>query len=380
MADISAQSAATYELEAMRWASAGRPDHAVHLYSAALDLEPGRTRTRMQLAECLVRCNNPSAAASEYLRVAQDYLVLRRDREMLAICYRIFHLDPSQLVYVVVADMFRRIGREARPLCAATAEAHLASGRVSDGLHMLRLGAETDARNPDVRRSLAALYRSQHMISDAVVHLAEAGRLLLAAGNNAGYIEVAEEVLELDGRHLQTLQGLPCAYLRVGEPQRAVVKLADLMRVSPGNAIGYEILAHAFATIGRISTALSVLDRLSTELRTTGRVEAATDLLQRAQGWQIDDPEFAPSVLALGTPKATDEGTVILDIADLEIEDAEATVVLRLETTQVIELSDIEFAEDTQVQGLPDDRTALAFEGDGETLRLFGMPALLCTL
>src|SRR5690606_13474757 len=132
-------------------------------------------------------------------------------------------------------------------------------GRLGDGLHMLRLGAEIDERNPEVRRRLAQIYLGQHMTREAVTNLVEAGRLLLAAGNNAEYVEVAELLLRHDPRHLETLRELPRVYLRVGEPQRAVVKLSDLMRVSPGDTLGYEILAHAFAVIGRVPTALSVL-------------------------------------------------------------------------------------------------------------------------
>ena len=51
----------------------GRPDHAVHLYRAALDLEPNNLRFRMMLADGLVRCTQVSAAAHEYLEVARHY-------------------------------------------------------------------------------------------------------------------------------------------------------------------------------------------------------------------------------------------------------------------------------------------------------------------
>jgi tetratricopeptide (TPR) repeat protein len=326
--DRSTHEAGTYEAEAARWAAAGRPDHAAHFYAATLDHRPGDTRVRMMLADCLVRCNQPASAAGQYLRVALDYAAQRRDAEAMALGYHVLHLDASQFVYVAVADVLRRMGRQARPLCARAAEAHLHAGRVADGLHMLRLGAEIDARNPDVRRRLAQIYLAQHMYGEAVANLAEAGRLLLAAGNNGEYVEIAEQILRYDPRHLETLRELPRVYLRVGEPQRAVVKLADLMRVNPGDTVGYETLAHAFAVIGRVPTALSVLERLIGELASTGRVPQAEAILERARGWRLDDPDFARAVLALREPKpvpaaprprvpVASEGTVVLDITDL---------------------------------------------------------------
>lgn len=326
-----------YEIEAARWAAAGRPDHAAQLYAATLDQRPEDTRVRMMLADCLVRSHRPDAAAAEYLRVALCYAAQRRDAEAMALCYQVLHLDASQLVYVAVAEPLRRMGRAARPLCARAAEAHLEAGRLADGLHMLRLGAEIDERNPEVRRRLAQLYLGQHMITEGVANLAEAGRLYLAAGNNADYIEVAEQILRHAPRHLQTLRELPRVYLKLGEAQRAVVKLADLMRVSPGDTIGYEILAHAFATIGRVPTALSVLERLAGELADTGRRPQAEAILERALGWRRDDETFVRAVKALRQPKrppvpapkrppvsrpTTAEGTVVLDIRDLMIAEA----------------------------------------------------------
>lgn len=387
------QAVAHYQAEAARWASSGRPDYAAHFHAATLDLRPSDTRVRMMLADCLVRCNQRAAAASEYLRVVSLYAAQRRDGEAMALGYQVINLDASQFVYVAVAEVLRRMGRQARPLCARAAEAHLQAGRVVDGLYMLRLGAEIDARNPEVRRRLAQIYLSQHMYTDAAGHLAAAGQLLRAAGNNAEYVEVAEQILQLDPRHLETLRELPRVYLGMGEPQRAVVKLADLMRVSPGDTVGYETLAHAFAVLGRIPTALSVLERLTEELVATGRAPQAEAILERAAGWRHEDHEFARAVLALRMPKpapaplralaprpTTPEGTVVLDIRDLMASDEAGVLDLsddvievvrtpralppcppplrraaprpraEREATQIIDLADLEIEEDTLVR------------------------------
>lgn len=401
----------------------GRPDQAVHLFRAALDLEPSNVRFRMMLADCLVRCAQLPAAAREYLEVARDYAARRRDGELSAICYRVLQLDPSQFVYMAVAEMLRRMGRRARPLCAAAAEAHLAAGRVNDGLHMLRLGAELDAHNPEPRRRLAQIYLSQHMVSDAVAQLVEAGRLLLAAGNNAEYVEVATQVLQLDPRHLDTLRELPRVYLRVGEPQQAVVVLSSLMRVSPGDTAGYEALAHAFAAIGRVPTSLSVLRRLIGELDQTGRRGLADEIVARARHWRLEDASFAEKVGSLRRPATpplprpprptTAEGTVVLDIRDLlpgaddseeictldsadliELEDAEGTMVLRLHdlshvgpaptrppavpptdpgATQALDLTDL---HDLTTMAYDEESGELAAGDDGETLRMTQLPAI----
>ncbi len=350
---------ASYVAQARHWMEAGRPDHAAHLYGLALDLVPDDLRLRMQLADCLVRCGQHTAAASAYLKVALGYSERRRDRETLAFCYRVLHLDPAQFVYVATADLLRRIGRQARPICGQAAEIHLAAGRLGDGLQMLRLGVEIDHRNPEARQRLATLYLDRHMYTEAVTNLAEAGRLLLAAGNNGAYVELAEQILRIDPRHLETLRELPRVYLRVGEPQRAVTKLSNLMRVSPGDTVGYEILAHAFAVIGRVTTSLSVLRRLVDELSTTGRRAQAEAIIERARGWKTDDAKFVGSVLALRNPpvprperpraqQSPAGDTVVLSIADL-MAAAEPTQAAAdgedmefIDAAELVELADVE--------------------------------------
>lgn len=426
-----------FQTRAAHWAAAGRPDHAAQLYAAALDLQPADTRTRMMLADCLVRSNQHANAADHYLRVALDYASERRDRETMAICYQVLHLDPHRFVYLTVAPMLRKIGRQAYPLCARAADAHLAAGRISDGLDLLRLGTELDARNPEAHCQLAWLLLGQHRTRDAVTHLAKAGRLLLSAGNNAKYVEIAEQLLRFDAHHLETLRELPRVYLRIGEPQRAVVKLSDLMRVSPGDTVGFETLAHAFIVIGRIPTALSILRRLVDELSSNDRRAEAEAILERARGWRIEDAAFEKALLHVrqvpsARPKVvpqqptTDDGTVVLKIADLmaiesappesepenivdlsdlvEITDAENTVVFRLqdftqiglapppppplahdstpsmdrsETTQVIDISEIEIDEDTAIRTIGHgDITALVH--DEESAEFPAVPSIPC--
>lgn len=308
-------------------------------------------RVRMVRADSLVRANQAAAAAGEYLHVALGYVAQRRHQEALALAYQVLRLDASQLVGDEATDALRRIGRPARDLCARAAAAHLQVGRTDDGLHMLHLGVELDPRDPELRCQLAQVYAAHHMVAEAVANLAEAGRMLLAAGNNAAYVVVAEQLLGLDARDLETLRELPRVYLRMGEPQRAVVKLGDLMRVSPDDTLGRETLAQAFAVLGRIPSAMSVLERLVHELASTGRVAESNAVLERARSWRLDDPELARAVLAVREPKpakprpalaqtTSSGGTVVLRMTDL-LAAAPTEVVLDL-SDEVVELEEVE--------------------------------------
>jgi len=319
--------------QAAQWQAAGRADTAAQLYAAALEQDPSKFAIRMQLAECLVTLGQVDQAAEHYLMVAQAYAGRGRQQECLAICDRVIVIAPHAFVYMTVGPMVRRIGRQARPVCARAAEVHLAAGRQTDGLQMLRLGAELDPHNPDVRRQLARIYQARHMKREAVEALLDAGNLLLQAKRYDDYVEVAEQILGIEPRELDTLRDLPRVYLELRRPHDAVRTLAALTKVSPGDIIGYEILAQAFALIGRVDKALSVLERLVEELGATGQADKADAIINHARYWRPTDVGFMRSLKRLEVPRpaapaerpaareGAPEGTVVLNIADLLVEE-----------------------------------------------------------
>lgn len=355
--------------QAASWQAAGRPDMAVQLYTAALDQDPAKYAIRMQLAECLVYLGQVEQAAEQYLMLAQAYAARGRHQECLAICERILHVAPQTFVYMSVGPMIRRIGRHARPLCAKAAELHLGAGRQTDGLQILRLGAELDPHNPDVRRTLARIYLSRHMKREAVEALVDAGTLLVQAKRHDDYVEVAKQILELAPQDIDTLRELPRVYLELSRPHEAVRALGALTKASPGDIAGYEILAQAFAVIGRTDKALSVIERLVEQLGATGQQDKADAILNHAKYWRptdigflhslkkIEIPRTKPATPSAPPPPPRAEGTVVLNIADLMIDERSikspsptredsAVHLVEVEGTSILNLDDLMMEEE----------------------------------
>ncbi|MEM7157924.1 MAG: tetratricopeptide repeat protein [Myxococcota bacterium] len=337
--------------QAAQWQAAGRADMAAQLYTASLDQDPSKFAVRMQLAECLAYLGQPEQASEQYLMVAQAYAARSRLQECMAICERILNIAPQAFVYMSVGPMIRRIGRHARPLCAKAAELHLNAGRQTDGLQILRLGAELDPHNPEVRRQLARIYQSRHMQREAVEALTDAGGLLIQAKRYDEYIQVAAELLAIDPNDVGTLRDLPRVYLELGKPHEAVRTLGQLTRASPGDIVGYEILAQAFALIGRTDKAISVLERLVEELGATGQGDKADAILNHARYWRPTDlgflrslkrvevprPRPRPSAPAGPPPQPAPEGTVMLSIADLVMDEDAAPPAREDSAIQLVE-------------------------------------------
>jgi tetratricopeptide (TPR) repeat protein len=309
-------------------------------------------RHKLQLAEHLFQCGDAMRAADLYLEVGAAYAHKARVQEAIAICYRALHIDPSRLIEVAVGHTLRQIGRTAAPVAGQAAEHHLAHGNVVEALRMARLAVELEPGDALLRVRTAEILLAQHQYPQAVAALFDAGGRLLADGNNADFLAVAEQILSIDAYHAPTLREMARTHLRLGEPHLAVARLATLHKAAPQDPASYEILAHAFASIGRTPKALAILTRLVHDLRDEGHEDGAQQMLDRAKWWRQGDEPYQRTLLALRTPAppptapvAPREATVMLSIDDIMIQDIAIEPERDLEGTLILAIDDIAFVE-----------------------------------
>ncbi|MCA9709359.1 MAG: hypothetical protein KDK70_26190, partial [Myxococcales bacterium] len=377
-----------YVEDAARWAAAGRPDHAANLYAIALDLRPDDWDVRMKLAACLASSERPEAAAAHYVEIAGHYAAQRSLHEALAVAHHILQLHAESFGGAALGRALQAIGLGAAPLCRKAVRVHREQGRDDLAAELLQLCARLDPRDVEPWRELAQLYIDHQMLPESIHALRAATQHLRAAGNLALYVDFARTILWLDPHDLQILRELPQVFLRMGQPQQAVVELSTLLRVSPGDLVGYETLAHAFAAIGRKSVCVSVLEQLTRTLKATGRPLEADAIIERACAWRPDDPELRQRVAALRDLQpsgpiyvddrarpTTDDGTVVLSIADLtrsaaaeaapdDDETFDATELVELvdqEESVVLRLSDLSRVQRSPVRADPPGREPLAY-------------------
>ena len=313
-------------------------------------------RARLVLADQLTQDGDLIQAATVYAQVAESYAAADRVQEALAIITRAQSLGDHWFTTASVGPVIEQIGEAAVPLCTRAAEQHWRCGRVGEALQFYFQATQLDPSDATALIRLAQAYQHQGLSAEAAATFVIASRRLLEQYNDADFIAVAEQLLGIDGGHADTLRDLARAYLRVGEPRRAVAKLTALMQSVPEDPVGYEILAQAFACIGKVDVALSVLTKLTHDLRGGGNVEEATDLLWRAGHWLPNDLEFLRSVNALtaetSTPEPSQdsevhvesvrEGVMMLGPEDVGTLD-ESGVYRDREGTNMLSLEDIAF-------------------------------------
>lgn len=313
-------------------------------------------RARLLRADQLLGDGALTEAASVYCWVASAYARAGRPNEAHGMAMRAQELAPAWFTINTAGAAVDALGVAGVPICTAAAEAHWRAGRAIEALQFYYQATQLDPNDPTALIRLGQAYEHQMLLKEATATFVVASRCLLQRGSTEEFIAAAEQILRIDGGHTATLRELAKAYLRVGEPRRAVATLTALMQVVPDDPAGYEILAQAFACIGKQDVALSLLARLCGDLRAQGDADEAGELLWRASRWQPGDLGFQRSLTGLADneipKKLTDndeparEGTMVLGPEDISHLDEDSGVYRDRDGTNVLSMRDIAIVDE----------------------------------
>lgn len=313
---------------AEKHAAKGQHDKAAREYQAVVDANPKDVRAWLMLADCLVRCGQRDKAIDRYLRVAQFYADAKQPSKALAVYRQILNIDPSRLdIHTKVGKINQEMGRIADAVACyeAVAQAKLKAGHIQEALKVYELVAETDSRSLSKRLRLAELYSREKMLSQAVENFRIAARQLFAEEKYTDFIRVAERLIYHKESDTETLRELARAYMKTGDPRRALVKLNALLHVDQSDVEGLELLAEAFMALEKPEKAVRVVGELAREHRKRGADGAreALRVLDRGLGWDSKCKELLELRDEIEQGDAGDLQDVPEDIEELDDGDVE---------------------------------------------------------
>ncbi|MCB9719102.1 MAG: tetratricopeptide repeat protein, partial [Myxococcales bacterium] len=343
---------------AERYAAKGQHDKAAREYQQIVEHDPKDIRAWLMLADCLGRTGDKPGAIERYERVAKYYVGAKEDNKALAVFRQVLNLDPQRIdIQTRVAALHLKMGNlpDAIGLYERIGHVHMQQGRIGDALATYKIVADADPSAVAKRLRLAELYSREKKTADAVEAFRLAGDELRKAGRVADYVRVAERLLFHDAKDLPTIRQLAQAYLELGDPRRALMKLNGLLRSNPSDEEGIELLAETFMMLGKPEKALSALEELARGLRARGPEarDASIRILRRGLEWRPAHAEFRDALAELegrrATPAAVEEEPAELAPG---ADDGEAVDELGLETLDEGDL--VELDEDDLVMEEPE--------------------------
>jgi tetratricopeptide (TPR) repeat protein len=209
----------------------------------------------------------------------------------LSIHARIARIDPEPGARMRIGELQLALGQrvEAAAMLDGVARDELRFGRL---LQALRAATIAVLAVPTLERQLMAadLGRRTGQLDVAVEHYHAAAVLELGAGRVPHARSLCNHALQLRPDHVPTLRTAADAHLRVRDMHRAVAAIRGILARDPDDAGALEMMAEAFAMIGKKQNAAEVVRLLATRVQRSGQAghAEARALVQRGLAWHPD--------------------------------------------------------------------------------------------
>ena len=338
---------------AKRYAAKQQHDKAAKDYLAIVEHDPHDVRSRLLLADSLVRTGRRSEAITHYEAAADQYAGDKDWHKLQAVCRQILNLDPQRAgALEAMGTALSKLGRGVDGAAAFEAAAALVAkeGRADDVLRLLRLSADADASSVARRVRLAEAYSRAGRKEEAVASFRVAAQLLASADRPRDLVRVLERLLYHAPKDVEALRSCARTYLALDDPRAALMKLNSLLQIDPKDVGGLELLAEVFVALGKRDKALSVLHELGRNLLGSDDpvdAEAIERIVRRGRSLAPEHEGLADLARAAGL-EADDETPIVVEADDLEeIEEIE-------DFDEIEEIEDFEEVEETaeaQVSG-----------------------------
>jgi tetratricopeptide (TPR) repeat protein len=232
----------------------GKVAQAIAEYQQILKYEPRDQVTLMTIGELYIRQGETIQAIDYFERLAQLFVSDGFLTKAIAVYKRIAKLAPEEIRPLEkLADLYVQQGvmSEARPLFLQLAELHLKNNRQPEAVSLLKklLSAEPDNLRIQVR--LADLYQAMGQTDEALDTYVSAAQRALARGDHAECEKLADKALHINPKQLDAL----------------IIK------------------ARGFSTVGNVTQAAEILERVPDLEKGGEPAELLQDLYLKNAKW-----------------------------------------------------------------------------------------------
>jgi tetratricopeptide (TPR) repeat protein len=250
---------------AQKFLEKGSLDKALAEFQRAAQEDPKDTRTWLRIAEIHVKRGEGSQATQVYLKTADLYVEQGFFQRAVAVYKNVLKLTPGHTdAHFKLADVYKQLGLFSD---AATQYDHAATalqkaGRLKEAMNAL---AQIVEMNPDqvmARVKLAELASQAGQTEEALREWGRAAEQLEAQGRIDDYLRVAERVLTLQPDNHVLNRRVAQRYMERQNPKAALAKLQVVFNALPRDVETLQLLAEAFQQLGQAQKTISVLKEL----------------------------------------------------------------------------------------------------------------------
>jgi tetratricopeptide (TPR) repeat protein len=274
----------------------GKVAQAIAEYQHILRYEPRDQVTLMTIGELYIRQGETFRAIDYFERLAQLFVSDGFLTKAIAVYKRIAKLAPEEIRPLEkLADLYVQQGvmSEARPLFLQLAELHLKNGKQPEAVALLKKLLLAEPDNLRIQIRLADLYQAMGQPSEALEAYVSAAQRALARGDQQECEKLADKALQINAKNADALIVKARTFSSVGNVTQAAAVLEKVPDLAKGGEPA-ELLLDLYLKNAKWdeATALALKIFSSDEKNFTATQKVTESLLESGQG------ERAMSVLS----------------------------------------------------------------------------------
>ena len=239
----------------------GKYDKAISEMQKLIDEEPSDFRTLLRMAETYSKMGRPVDAIQTYENVANQYTADGFHMKAIAVYKQMLRVDNNMTdAHKALAEQYQALGMQKDSLRHYETVATLfeRGGRLQEALGIFRRMAEQQPDDLNTRVRLADYLAKQRMIDDAAREYQAALEIASRTEMTGDYVTIAEKQLQITPEDITLNRGLAERYLRMGDPQKALVKIQQCFHLAPKDLETLPLVAEVFESLGQLNKATAV--------------------------------------------------------------------------------------------------------------------------
>lgn len=323
----------------------GSWDRAIKDYQQILEAEPDDVRTRLKVADLLVKVNRYEEALTEYLQVAYHYASDDIYDKAVAVYKQALRIAPNDpRLHRDLGEAYYRYGR-LKDALRAFHQAQKIFRENNDAIaqrDVLERMVAIDPEDIGLQIQIAERYEKDGERANSLMYFRRAAEHLLEEGRLDEYAQVAERIVFLEPADYRLRKHVVRLYLDRENNKHALKHLQILFKDMPNDVETLDMLGLAFGRLGQNDKAVLVYLEAAKAQRRQGQEQLAHETFRKILKL---DPNHPEALQVVGRPKQ-DSSPQLADTGNLG-QNAPATQ----DALEGVEFLDDDEWEDNTIQG-----------------------------
>lgn len=256
----------------------GNVDKAIRDYEKLLDEDPRDVRSKLKMADLLVKVDRFQDALQAYREVAFSYAKEDLYEKAAAVYKQAMRIAPEEpTLHTDLGEAYYRLGRlkDAVRVFHKAQKIYKRDNNIQAQRDILERMVRIDPEDVGLRIQLAERYEKDGLRDEAIDLFRGSAHQLKEEGRTDEFVQVLERIIFLEPNRIELRKEIVRHYLGRGDEKHALKHLQYCFKIAPQDIETLELLASTFHRLGSTEKALLVYGELAALYERLGEMDRA---------------------------------------------------------------------------------------------------------